>query len=285
MSSHVGDASGQVPTSILIAPSRGFVRLNLREVWAYRELVYFLVWRDVKVRYKQTVFGVLWAVLQPLALMTVFSLFLGRLAGIAPTDVPYPAFVFAALVPWTLFAKSVVSASESLVGSANLIQKVYFPRLILPIAAMGSHLIDFAIASFVLTLLLLYFGITVSISVLWAVPFTALILIVALAAGIWLSALNVRYRDIRHIVPLLIQVWLFVSPVAYASTIVPAEWQWLYYLNPMAGAIDGFRWAVLGEGLPPPVALIVVATVISSLALVVGLVYFRRVERTFADVI
>jgi lipopolysaccharide transport system permease protein len=275
--------AGPAP-SLLIAPSRGFVGLSLRELWAYRELGYFLVWRDIKVRYKQSVFGVLWAVIQPFLLMVVFSLFLGRLGGIAPAGVPYPLFAFAALVPWTLFSKSLIGASESLVGASNLIQKVYFPRLLLPMAAIGSQLLDFVIAMAVLVGLMLYFGVAPTLAILWIVPLTALVLIVALAAGVWLSAANVRFRDVRQVVPLLVQAWLFASPVAYSSDIVPAQWLWLYHLNPMAGVIEGFRWAVLGQGLLP-IDAIVTSAVTSMLVLLAGLAYFRQVERTFADVI
>jgi lipopolysaccharide transport system permease protein len=261
------------------------VALNLRELWAYRELAYFFVWRDLKVRYKQTVFGVLWAIIQPFMLMVVFSLFLGQISGIAPAGVPYPLFVFAALVPWTLFSTSLIGSSDSLVAASNLIQKVYFPRLLLPVSAIGARLLDFAIAMAVLGLLLLYFGVLPTLTILWVLPLTALAVMTALAAGIWLSAANVRYRDVRQLVPLLVQLWLFASPVAYSAAIVPPNWLWLYQLNPMAGVIEGFRWALLGEGLPPPIGAVVISTVVTAAVLVTGLAYFRRVERTFADVI
>jgi lipopolysaccharide transport system permease protein len=233
------------------------VALNLRELWAYRELAYFFVWRDLKVRYKQTVFGVLWAIIQPFMLMVVFSLFLGQISGIAPAGVPYPLFVFAALVPWTLFSTSLIGSSDSLVAASNLIQKVYFPRLLLPVSAIGARLLDFAIAMAVLGLLMLYFGVLPTLTILWVLPLTALAVMTALAAGIWLSAANVRYRDVRQLVPLLVQLWLF----------------------------EGFRWALLGEGLPPPIGAVVISTVVTAAVLVTGLAYFRRVERTFADVI
>jgi lipopolysaccharide transport system permease protein len=277
-------AAAEAPSSILIAPSRGPVRLNLRELWSYRELAYFFVWRDVKVRYKQTVFGVLWAVIQPLLLTIVFSLFLGRLSGIAPAGIPYPLFAFAALVPWTLFSKSVVAASDSLVGASNLIQKVYFPRLLLPLAALGAQLLDFLIATIVLLGLMFYFGYAPTLAIVWIVPLTALLLSVAMAAGVWLSAVNVRYRDVRHVVPILVQAWLFASPVAYSAEVVPAQWAWIYQLNPMTGIIEGFRWAVLGIG-QPPITAILFSAVITVFVLVSGLAYFRRVESTFADVI
>jgi lipopolysaccharide transport system permease protein len=243
------------------------------------------VWRDLKVRYKQTAFGALWAIIQPFLLMVVFTLFLGRISGIAPPGVPYPLFSFAGLVPWTLFAASLAGASNSLVDAANLLQKVYFPRLLLPAAATGSFLIDFAISLAVLGLLMVYFAFFPTLQALWILPLTVLTIVTALAIGIWLSAVNVRYRDVRYAVPFLIQLWLFASPVAYSAAIVPAEWQAIYRLNPMVGVIEGFRWALLGQGLPPPVEAIAVSTVVTVAVLITGVAYFRRFERTFADVI
>ena len=279
------DSIAARPVVIRIKPHRAWVSLGWRELWSYRELGYFLVWRDLKVRYKQTVFGALWAIIQPFMLMVVFSLFLGRISGIAPAGVPYPLFAFSGLVPWTLFSQSVVGSSNSLVSASNLIQKVYFPRLLLPISAIGSNLLDFLIAMVVLGLMMFYFGILPSLAVLWLIPLTVLGLTAALAVGIWLSALNVRYRDIRYAVPFLIQLWLFASPVAYSSELVPAQWRTLYQLNPMAGVLEGFRWALLGQGAPPPVGVIAVSAVATLIVLALGLAYFRRVERTFADVI
>jgi len=273
------------PAVIRIGPRRGWVSLNLRELWSYRELGFFFVWRDLKVRYKQTLFGALWAVIQPFMLMVVFSLFLGRISGIAPAGVPYPLFAFAGLVPWTLFSQSLIGSSDSLVGASNLIQKVYFPRLLLPVAAIGSYLLDFVIAMAVLGLMMLYFGLLPSATVLWVIPLTALAVATSLAVGIGLSAVNVRYRDVRYAVPFLVQVWLFASPVAYSADLVPAQWRAIYELNPMAGVIEGFRWALIGQGAPPPVGAILVSTVMTAIVLVLGLAYFRRVERTFADVI
>jgi lipopolysaccharide transport system permease protein len=285
MSAPTVRATAQPAISIVIAPRRGRAALDLRELWAHRELIYFFVWRDTKVRYRQTIFGVLWAILQPLALMAVFSLFLGRLQGIAPGTVPYPVFALAGLVPWTLFSRSLLSSSESLVGASNLIQKVYFPRLLLPIAALGSQLVDFAIAMAILLVLLVVFGFMPTIAGIWIVPLTILMLVIALGVGTWLAALNVRYRDIRQIVPLLVQIWLFASPVAYSSALIPPQWTSLYYLNPVAGVIDAFRWALIGDTAGPPLAHLAVSVAIAVLLLVVGLAYFRRVERTFADVI
>ncbi len=274
------------PSAVIrIRPHGALVTLDLRELWSYRELGYFLVWRDLKVRYKQTVFGALWAIIQPFMLMVVFSLFLGRISGIAPAGLPYPLFAFAGLVPWTLFSQSLIGSSNSLVGASNLIQKVYFPRLLLPVSAIGSTLLDFAIAMAVLGLMMLYFGVLPSPSVLWILPLTALALMTSLAVGVWLSALNVKYRDVRHAVPFLVQLWLFASPVAYSADLVPAEWRAIYQLNPMAGVLEGFRWALLGQGTPPPVDSIILSTVATVIGLGLGLAYFRRVERTFADVI
>jgi lipopolysaccharide transport system permease protein len=260
------------------------VALNLRELWAYRELAYFFVWRDLKVRYKQTFFGALWAVIQPFMLMVVFTLFLGRISGIAPVGVPYPLFAFAALVPWTLFSQSLIGSSDSLVGASNLIQKVYFPRLLLPVAATGSYVLDFVIGMVVLGLMMAYFGVLPSLGVLWLIPLTALALTASLAVGVWLAAINVRYRDVRYAVPFLVQVWLFASPVAYSADVVPAAWRTILALNPMAGVTEGFRWALLGQGAPP-LGAVLVSSAVTVVVLVLGLAYFRRVERTFADVI
>jgi lipopolysaccharide transport system permease protein len=270
--------------TVVIEPGRGTIHLGLRELWESRELGYFLVWRDLKVRYKQTAFGAAWALLQPLLLMVVFSIFLGRVSGIAPSGIPYPLFVLSGLVPWTLFSQSVLGSSASLVNAANLLQKVYFPRLLLPIAAIASYLLDFAIAMVLLGLLMLYFGVAPTLTVLWLIPLTVLALAASLAAGIWLSAVNVRYRDVRHAVPFLLQLWLFASPIAYAADLVPSQWQILYRLNPMAGVVEGFRWALLGPA-DPPLMSVGLSALVSVLALAIGLIYFRRVERTFADVI
>ena len=271
-------------STTLIRPRHGWISLGLDELWSYHELLYFFVWRDLKVRYKQTAFGALWAVLQPFLLMVVFTLFLGRINGIAPEGLPYPLFSFAGLVPWTFFAASLAGASESLVGSANLLQKVYFPRLLLPAAATGSYLLDYAIAMAVLLGMTLAFGIVLGIQALWVVPLSVLALATALAVGFWLAAVNVRYRDVRYAVPFLIQLWLFASPVAYSIDVVPPEWLWLYQLNPMAGVIEGIRWALLGSG-PARSASVIVSAAVTTLVLFGGLAYFRRVERTFADVV
>jgi lipopolysaccharide transport system permease protein len=267
-----------------IAPSRAWVALRLGEIWAYRELLYSLVWREIKVRYKQTALGMGWAILQPFLTMVVFSIFFGRLAGIPSDGVPYPVFAFAALVPWQLFAFSLTESSNSVVANQRVITKVYFPRLLMPIAPIGVGLVDFAVAFSVLIALMAFYGVSPNFAML-TVPLWALLAVMtALAVALWLSALNVRYRDVRYTVPFLTQLWLFATPVAYPTSIVPEAWRPFYALNPMVGVVDGFRWALLGSTGPPQVtALISVATVLALL--VGGLFYFRRMERTFADVV
>jgi len=275
-------ASG-IPTTV-IRPRSGWVGPSLSELWSFRELGYFLIWRDLKIRYRQTAFGLLWAVIQPVALMAVFSVVLGRTSGIVPAGVPYPLFAFAGLVPWTFFAQSLIASSDSLVESANLIRKVFFPRLLLPIASVGSFLIDLAIALVVLGVLMLWFGVAPTINVVWLIPLTGLAILAALGVGIAFSAINVRYRDVRYAVPFLVQVWLFASPVFYSPTVLPADLRLVYELNPMAGVVEGFRWALLGLG-DAPVEAMVISAVVSIAAFTLGVAYFRRVELTFADVI
>ena len=272
------------PASYTIAPSRSWVALRLGELWAYRELLYSLVWREIKVRYKQTALGMGWAIIQPFLTMVVFSVFFGKLAGIPSDGVPYPVFAFAALVPWQLFAFSLTESSNSVVANQRVITKVYFPRLLMPLAPIGVGLVDFAVAFSVLLALIAYYGVTPTVAAL-TIPFWALLAVAtALAVALWLSALNVRYRDVRYTVPFLVQLWLFATPVAYPTSIVPESWRPLYALNPMVGVVDGFRWALLGNVQPPQVTGLV--SVVTVLALLVGgLFYFRRMERTFADVV
>lgn len=271
------------PPHVVIAPGRGRAAVDPRELWSYRELLYFFVWRDVKVRYKQTAFGALWAIGQPLALMAVFSLFLGRVSGLAPEGIPYPVFVLAALVPWTLFADGLLGASMSLTESSNLIQKVYFPRILLTASAIGSYLIDFLISLAVLAAVLVANSIELTPRLLAIVPLTAILLTAALGFGSCLAAINVKYRDVRYALPFILQLWLFATPVAYASSVVPEEWLPVYRLNPLVGVVEGFRWATL-PGAPFPIS-VVAAAVTSVLVLAIGLGYFRRVERTFSDLI
>src|SRR6266487_4393112 len=267
-----------------IEPSQGWVSLKLRELWAYRELLYFLVWRDVKVRYKQTALGAAWAIIQPFFTMLVFSLFFGRLANIPSENIPYPLFSFAALVPWTFFANGLGQASDSLVGNANLIKKVYFPRLVVPFAAVLSGVVDFALAFVVLLVMMLFYGRVPTINVIWLPLLLLLALITALGVGLWLSALNVEYRDVRYVVPFLTQFWLFATPIAYPSSLLHEPWRTIYGLNPMVGVVEGFRWALLRTNSAPG-PIIAVSSGAAILILVTGAFYFRRMEKTFADIV
>ena len=279
----VGSMVSEAPVTI-IRPSRGWISINLRELWAYRGLLYFLTWRDIKVRYKQTVLGAAWAIIQPFFTMVVFSLFFGRLAGVPSEGVPYPIFAYCALLPWNYFAGALDRAGNSLVGSANLITKVYFPRLVIPLSAVLAGLLDFAFAFVVLIGMMLFYGIVPAVAVLTLPFFVLLALLTALGVGLWLSALNVQYRDVRYTIPFLTQFWLFASPVAYPASLVPEQWQALYGLNPMAGVVEGFRWALLG-GAQSPGPLLGVSVAVVILLFVGGLFYFRRMEKTFADVV
>lgn len=274
--------SAPVPV-IRIEPSRGWVGLKLRELWEYRELLYFLIWRDIKVRYKQTVLGAAWAIIQPVMTMVVFSIFFGRLAGIPSDGIPYPLFSFAALVPWTFFANGLTQSSNSLVGSGHLITKVYFPRLIIPISAVTSGILDFAIAFVVLIGMALYYGVHPGWGLL-ALPLLVLLAFVtALGVGLWLSALNVEYRDVRYVVPFMTQFWMYATPIAYPSSLLPGRWRVLYGINPMVGVVEGFRWALIGTN--PPGAMIYVSAATAIVLLLGGAFYFRRMERTFADIV
>ncbi len=269
---------------IRIEPSQGWVAIKLHELWEYRELLYFLAWRDIKVRYKQTVLGAAWAIIQPFFIMVVFSLFFGRLAKIPSDGVPYPIFSYAALVPWTFFANGLSQASNSVVNSSDLIRKVYFPRLAIPIASVLGGAVDFVLAFVVLMGMMFYYGMVPTINILWLPLFLLLALVTALGAGLWLSTLNVQYRDVRYVVPFLTQLWLFVTPIAYPSSLLSESWRTLFGINPMVGVVEGFRWALLGTRTGP--GLGITASALAALALLVsGVFYFRRVERTFADVV
>ena len=269
---------------IRIEPSHGWISLKLRELWDYRELLYFLAWRDIKVRYKQTLLGASWAILQPFFTMVIFSIFFGRLAKIPSDGVPYPIFAYAALVPWTFFAHSLTQASNSLVTSGNMIKKVYFPRLAVPIATVFSGVVDFALAFSVLLGMMVYYGIFPTLNALWLPAFFLLALATSLGVGLWLSAMNVRYRDIRHTIPFLTQFWLFATPIAYPSSLLSEPWRTLYGLNPMVGVVEGFRWGLLGTDTAP--GPIIAASSLMALAILIsGAFYFRRVEKTFADVV
>ncbi len=277
-------AASTPPLTLRIRPSRGWTSINLRELWEYRELIYFLVWRDIKVRYKQTVMGAGWAIIQPFFTMVVFSLFFGRLANMPSDGVPYPLFAFTALVPWTFFANGLTQSSNSLVGSAHLITKVYFPRLAVPIATVLSGVVDFLLAFVVLITMVLAYGSLPSANVIWLPLFLLLALATSLGVGLWLSAMNVQFRDVRYIVPFLTQVWLFASPIAYPSSLLSEPWRTVYALNPMVGVVEGFRWALLGSGSAPGPA-VAVSGLVALLLLASGALYFRRMEKTFADVV
>ena len=269
---------------IRIRPSRGWVSLGLRELWEYRELLYFLTWRDIKVRYKQTVLGAAWAIIQPFFTMVVFSLFFGRLAQIPSDGIPYAIFSYTALVPWTFFANGQSQSSNSLVGSANLITKIYFPRLAVPISSILSGVVDFVLAFGVLLVMMIFYGMMPTIDVLWLPFFLLLALVTALGIGLWLAAMNVEFRDVRYVVPFLTQFWLFATPIAYPSSLLSEPWRTLYGLNPMVGVVEGFRWALLGTSTAPG-PVVIVSTLVALALLVSGAFYFRRMERTFADVV
>jgi lipopolysaccharide transport system permease protein len=274
------------PTTIYIKPTSGLAALNLRDLWIYRELVFFMIWRDIKVRYKQTALGAAWVVLQPVLTMLIFNFLFGNIAKM-PTDgdIPYPIFSYTALLPWGLFATALNTASRSLTSNTNMITKTYFPRLVLPIASVLAGLLDFAIAFLVLIGMMFYYGITPGLNAIWALPlFLLLAIVTALGIALWLSAVNVQYRDVGYALPFLSQFWMFVTPIAYSSSVISEQWQVVYALNPMAGVVNGFRWALLGVGNPPDI-LIGISAAIALLVLVSGLVYFRHMERTFADTI
>lgn len=269
---------------IRIAPTRGWVSLKLHELWEYRELLYFFIWRDVKVRYKQTILGIAWAVLQPLFTMVIFSLFFGRLAKVPSDGLPYPIFSYTALIPWMFFANGINLSTNSLVSGGGLIKKVYFPRLIVPTASVVAGLVDFAPAFAVLLGMMLYYGIYPTAQMIWIPAFLLLALVTSLGVGMWLSAMNVRFRDVRYAVPFLVQCWLFATPIAYPSSLLPEQWKPVYALNPMVGVVEGFRWALLGTASAPgPMILVSSATALALL--LSGAFYFRRMERTFADVV
>lgn len=273
------------PVTIYIKPSTGLTALNLRDLWIYRELVFFMIWRDIKVRYKQTMLGAAWAVIQPVMTMLVFNFIFNGVAKVSSDGVPYPIFSYTALLPWGLFVAALNNASRSLTSNSNMVTKIYFPRLVLPVASVLSGLVDFAISFVILILLMIYYKVTPAWNVLWALPlFLLLAIVAALGVALWLSAINVKYRDVNYALPFLTQFWLFVTPVAYSASVISPKWRLLYSLNPMAGVVNGFRWALLGSGSGPDAALWV-SVGISLLALVTGLFYFRGMEKTFADTI
>jgi lipopolysaccharide transport system permease protein len=269
---------------ITIEPQRGWVSLELGDLWRYRELLLLLTWRDIKVRYAQTILGATWAILQPLLTMIIFSVIFGQLAKLPSDGIPYPIFTFTALLPWQLFAFSLTNSSQSLVGSQNLVSKVYFPRLIIPIASVLPGLVDFVISFIVLIGMLIFYQIPLTVRILALPLFLLLAVMSALAVGLWLSALNVKYRDIRYVVPFMTIFWQYATPVAYSASLIPEKWRLLYWLNPMVGVVEGFRWALLGSGKVGNVMIWVSISII-VLLLISGLAYFKRMEATFADVI
>lgn len=273
----------RVPT-IVVEPTRGLANFNLREIWDYRDLLLFLAWRDISIRYKQTALGASWAVIQPILTMLIFTIFFGNMAGVPSEGVPYPLFSFAALLPWQYFSTTLGNAANSLVNNSNLLSKVYFPRLLIPVTSLVPPAVDFIIAFVVLIVMMGFYRVAPTWNVLWLPAFMGLAVVTALGVGLWFAALNVKYRDVRYIVPIMVQFGLFVSPVAYPSSMVPAPWRPLYALNPMAGVIEGFRWALLGTNTAPG-PMIAVSSVAAIIILVTGLIYFRRTEKTFADVI
>lgn len=268
---------------VSITADRTSLLAELREFWRYRELLYFLVWRDVKVRYKQTLLGAAWAVLQPLLTMVVFSLFFGKLAGVSSEGLPYPLFTLAALVPWTLFASGLIQASNSLVVSQDLVKKIYFPRVFVPLASLLSGIVDFVVASIFLLAMAGWYGVTLKAQLACIAPLTLLTLVAASGAGLIFAALNVRYRDIQHVIPFLVQIWLFASPVAYSGHMLPRKWQLVYAINPMVGVVEGFRWAMLGS--PIALSTISISTLAALIMLTIGIAYFRREESEFADIV
>jgi lipopolysaccharide transport system permease protein len=278
-----GRLTGALP--ITIEAPRGWHVVDVRELWRYRELLYFFVWRELKVRYKQTVIGGTWALLQPFATMVVFSVVFGRLLNVPSGGVPYPVFSYTALLPWTFFATSVARAGNSLIQDPNLLSKVYFPRLALPLATVSSILVDFAVAFVILIGMMLYYGLVPGVAVLTLPLFVLFAYVTALTMSLWLSASNVKYRDITYVIPVLIQFWLFLTPVAYPSSLVPEQWRWLYAMNPMVGVVEGFRWALLGTSTTALSGMVFVSAGAVIVLGAAGLVYFRRMEQHFADVV
>lgn len=276
--------SEDLPIETSISPPSGWLDLNLRELWDYRELLYFFVWRDLKVRYKQTAVGALWAILQPFLTMLVFSLFFGRLAHIPSNGLPHSVFYYSALLPWIYFSGALQHATNTMVENQKVITKVYFPRLLLPMASVTSGFVDVGFGFIVFLGMLVYYGIAPGRAILLLPFFLLLAVLTALGVGLWLSALNAIYRDVRYVVPFLIQFWMFASPVAYPSSLVPERWRWLYGLNPMAGVIEGFRWSLTGTGEPPN-AMLAVSTAMVLLLLAGGVIYFQKMEGTIADVV
>jgi lipopolysaccharide transport system permease protein len=276
------------PVQLVIEPSHGWLNLKLKAVWRYRELLYFLIWRDIKVRYKQTALGVAWVILQPVVGMLIYSGLFGVLLQVPTGGVPYPLFVLTGLLPWQYFAGALTKSTNSVVDNASLVSKIYFPRLIIPLSGVLSNLIDFGISSVVLAILLLVYHVPPSWSVIWLPFFLLLAILTALGFGLWLSALNVRYRDIKHLIPFIVQIWMYLTPVVYSAALIPERFRWLLGLNPMTGVVEGFRWALLSNEVSqtaPLGPLFTISVIITFIVLISGLIFYRKVESTFADII
>ncbi len=273
------------PETVIIKPVKGWVALNLRDLWIYRELVYFLTWRDLKVRYKQSVLGVLWAIIKPFMTMIVFTIFFGNLAKLPSDGVAYPVWSYTGLLPWEFFAAALSVSARSMLSSGSMVSKIYFPRIIVPLSSVFANLVDFLIAFVILIGMMFYYHITPTINMLWLPLFILLAVITALGVGLWFSALLVMYRDVNYLLPFITQLWMFISPVVYASSTVPEKWRFLYALNPMAGVVEGFRWAMLGIEQSISPMMIALSAVIALALFISGLFFFRRMERVFADMI
>lgn len=277
--------SSRLPELVTIKPVKGWVPLNLRDLWHYRELIYFLTWRDLKVRYKQSVLGVLWALLKPFMNMVVFTIFFGQLAKVPSDGIPYPIFSYTGLLPWGFFAAALEVSARSMLQSGGMVSKIYFPRIIVPLSSVFANLVDFLIAFTILIGMMIYYQITPTINTLWLPVFILLAMITAIGVGLWFSALLVMYRDVNYLLPFITEIWKFISPVVYSATMIPQKWQWLYSINPMAGVVSGFRWALLGQPETISVPSLAISAGISLLIFISGLYFFRRMERIFADMI
>ncbi len=275
----------RLPELVTIKPVKGWVPLNLKDLWHYRELVYFLTWRDLKVRYKQSVLGVLWALLKPFMNMVVFTIFFGQLAKIPSDGIPYPIFSYTGLLPWGFFAAALEVSARSMLQSGGMVSKIYFPRIIVPLSSVFANLVDFLIAFTILIGMMIYYQITPTINTLWLPVFILLAMITAIGVGLWFSALLVMYRDVNYMLPFITEIWKFVSPVVYSATLIPEKWQWLYSINPMAGVVTGFRWALLGQPETISFSSLAISGTISLMIFISGLYFFRRMERIFADMI
>jgi lipopolysaccharide transport system permease protein len=277
--------SSHLPELVTIKPVKGWVPLNLKDLWHYRELIYFLTWRDLKVRYKQSVLGVLWAILKPFMNMVIFAIIFGTLAKVPSDGIPYPIFSYTGLLPWGFFAASLEVSARSMLQSGNMVSKIYFPRIIVPLSSVVANLVDFLIASVILVGMMFYYHVTPTINILWLPLFLLLAMITAIGVGLWFSALLVMYRDVNYMLPFITEIWKYISPVVYSVTLIPEKWQWLYSINPMSGVIFGFRWALLGKPESIDLVSIAISSTIALFVFISGLYFFRRMERVFADMI